>query len=102
MSLGLLGFKTYPRGENCPIDRIVSSVELCKYASAVFELEYQGTPSGDPTKFPAGCYLNTKNNQSYLNTVVNPTQTKPGDFGDRGGVCINGKFRIVIERNIFT
>ena len=102
MSLGLLGFKAYPRGENCPIDRIVSSVELCKYASAVLELKYQGAPSGDTTNYPAGCYLNTENKKSYLNTVVDPSQTKPGSFGDRGGVCINGKFRIVVEGNIFT
>ena len=107
MSLGLLGFKTYQRGENCPIERIVSSVEVCKYASALLGLKYKGPPAGDPNNYPAGCYwLNTtaQNNdtESYWNSVVDPSQTKPGSFGDRGGVCINGKFRIVIERNIFT
>ena len=90
MSLGSRGFRRYPSEENCPIDRIVSTVELCKDASVVLGLEYQAAVDPGQSIYPAGCYW--ENTESYFNAIVDPSQTNPGSFRGRGGVCINGKF----------
>ena len=95
-----LGFAKYPSGVNCPIDRIVSTEDDCKAASVALVLKYEGKAFSNLASRPAGCYW--KNTDSYFNKVVDPSQTSPENFGSRGGVCIYGKFVIVIEAKIFT
>ena len=95
MTLYSIGFEKYPSGENCPIDRIISTEGECKAVSVYLGLRYGGTRNLDLASKPAGCYWT--NTESYFNTVVDTYQTSPESFGSRGGVCFKGKFGLVLE-----
>ena len=94
----ILDFEKYPSGENCPIGKIVATIDKCKDASAVLGLIYV-TEYNSP-HLPAGCYWNNVE-ELHFNAVVDPSQTTPEYFGLRGGVCVGGTFFNVIERKIF-
>ena len=85
----ILDFEKYPSGENCPIGKIVATIDKCKDASAVLGLIYV-TEYNSP-HLPAGCYWNNVG-ESHFNAVVDPSQTRPESFGLKGGVCVKGKF----------
>ena len=84
----ILDFEKYPSGENCPIGKIVATIDKCKDASAVLGLIYV-TEYNSP-HLPAGCYWNNVG-ESNFNAVVDPSQTSPDSFGVMGGVCVKGK-----------
>ena len=88
----MIAFEKYPIGENCPKERIVETLHKCKAASAVLGLDYDGYKPFKNNRFdrPAGCFW--EGEYSYFNAVVDPSQTRPDDFGPRGGVCVKGKF----------
>ena len=84
-------FKKFPAGKNCP-DRsgglIVLAPNICKDASTALGLTYCGTVND--SSLPAGCYHDYS--KSYFNEVVDPSKTNPALFGNKGGICIKGKF----------
>ena len=98
----ILVFEKYPSGQNCPIGRIVATINNCKDASAALGLTYEGNKR--TSEVPAGCYwmnwcdspgyagCHTTSKQSYFNAIVEPSQTTPNIFGARGGVCVKGNF----------
>ena len=88
----LLAFEKYRINENCPIGRIVLTVDECKAASAVLGLSYKGI--FNLFTRPAGCYFTELGypEHSYFNRIVDPSKTNPEYFDNTGGVCVKGKF----------
>ena len=84
-----LDFEKSPSGENCPIGKIVATIDKCKDASAVLGLTY--VKEYNSRHLPAGCYWNNVE-EAHFNAVVDPSQTSPESFGLKGGVCVKGKF----------
>ena len=84
-----LDFEKSPSGENCPIGKIVATIDKCKDASAVLGLTY--VKEYNSFHLPAGCYWNNVE-EAHFNAVVDPSQTSPASFGLKGGVCVKGKF----------
>ena len=87
----ILDFEKYPSGENCPIGRIITTLEKCKKASAVLGLRYL-RDYNNPDR-PAGCYWKEDQTliSTYFNAIVEPSKTKPESFDATGGVCDEGK-----------
>ena len=87
----LLAFEKYRINENCPIGRIVLTVDECKAASAVLGLSYKGI--FNLFTRPAGCYFTELGypEHSYFNRILDPSDTNPEYFDNTGGVCVKGK-----------
>ena len=99
MTLVSFGFEKHPIGLNCPAHRVVATLDECISASAVLGLVF-GYLLFNQASRPAGCYW--ESGTSWFNAVVDPSLTSPGSFSDRGGVCVKGKFGLVVEGQIFT
>ena len=78
--------------ENCHADHIIDTAHKCKDAALVLGLKYGGVHNND--EYPAGCYWNSVTGhvtEVNLNQITDPSQTKPGFFGIRCGICITSK-----------
>lgn len=76
-------------GENCPLGKIVDSVDKCREAATYLGIPYKSKSDGNEK--PAGCYYKsqTVRPKIYFNTVTDPNLTSPHHNENRGGVCIN-------------
>ena len=82
------------------MDRVVATIDECKAASAVLGFNYRGNTN--LLSRPAGCYFERRDGQgSYLNSVVDPSNTDPQYFGYTGGICFKGKFWHCHGKKIF-
>ena len=76
-------------GENCPLGKIVNTVDKCREGAAYLGIPYESKSSGNEK--PAGCYYKDQNAgpKIYFNTVTDPNLASPPNGEKRGGVCIN-------------
>ena len=76
-------------GENCPGEHIIDSMDRCKNVAEDLGLPFMRNlwePEGY-RDFPAGCVF--WDDKVDFNKRVDPSKTKPENFGDHGGICKN-------------
>ena len=72
-------------GHNCDLDTIITSRDACEIALRSLRLNPLNLKVNKKNK-PAGCYWKS-DGFGFFNNVVDPSLTKPNNFGSRGGVC---------------
>ena len=82
------------------MDRVVATIDECKAASAVLGFNYRGNTN--LLSRPAGCYFERREGQgSYLNSVVDPSNTDPQYLGIPAVFASKVNFGIVMGRKYF-
>ena len=90
--------------ENCPADQVIDTEKNCMNAAIYEFIHYSGNVSN--SNYPAGCYW-YRNMGSYevsFNEVTKPSNTNPGRFGAKGGLCRrtgNNQNKRYLEQTIF-
>ena len=69
--------------DDCPLASIVVTEDNCKNAATELGSEYKGSDRW--VEAPAGCWQNGAKNWVFLNTITNPSLTRP-NLGLRG-IC---------------
>ena len=72
-------------GQNCPKNRIITSVEKCEDALRVLGLKPFNLNTNQVSR-PAGCYWRSDGTGNF-NHMINPFSTNKSAFGNRGGIC---------------
>ena len=72
-------------GENCQAEQIIDTETICRAAANVLGLFYQR--SAYSSNCPAGCHYHSGTGTVGLNLFTDLSETRPEQFGLKGGLC---------------
>ena len=77
-------------GSNCPAQHIITDEHYCMISTLANSLGYIFEALED-RHYPAGCFWDSDGGwgKARFNKIIDPSETMPETFGNRGGICMN-------------
>ena len=82
-------------GANCLLSNVITTESECATAANQLQISYMESITSK--KRPAGCYVWLSTNETWFNTVTNPSETTPENGA--AGVCKGGILIYLIHLN---